>query len=97
VIGSSFIGLEVAASLRHRGLEVTVVGHDVPLAKVLGRELGRWIQDSTSKTAFVSDQAQRRGSFERIGWSSATDNRLRPSWWFWGRVSPRTALPKAAA
>jgi len=46
VIGSSFIGLEVAASLRHRGLEVTVVGTDpVPLAKVLGRELGRWVQD----------------------------------------------------
>jgi NADPH-dependent 2,4-dienoyl-CoA reductase/sulfur reductase-like enzyme/nitrite reductase/ring-hydroxylating ferredoxin subunit len=46
VIGSSFIGLEVAASLRHRGLEVTVVGQDsVPLAKVLGAELGRWIQD----------------------------------------------------
>jgi NADPH-dependent 2,4-dienoyl-CoA reductase/sulfur reductase-like enzyme len=46
VIGSSFIGLEVAASLRHRGLEVTVVSSDpVPLAKVLGSELGRWIQD----------------------------------------------------
>jgi len=46
VIGSSFIGLEVAASLRHRGLEVTVVGQDtIPLAKVLGAELGRWIQD----------------------------------------------------
>jgi apoptosis-inducing factor 3 len=46
VIGSSFIGLEVAASLRHRGLEVTVVGQAaVPLAKVLGAELGRWIQD----------------------------------------------------
>lgn len=46
VIGSSFIGLEVAASLRHRGLQVAVVGHDaVPLAKVLGGELGRWIQD----------------------------------------------------
>jgi NADPH-dependent 2,4-dienoyl-CoA reductase/sulfur reductase-like enzyme/nitrite reductase/ring-hydroxylating ferredoxin subunit len=46
VIGSSFIGLEVAASLRHRGLEVTVVGPDaIPLEKVLGKELGRWIQD----------------------------------------------------
>ena len=46
VIGASFIGLEVAASLRHRGLEVTVVGQGpVPLAKVFGTELGRWIQD----------------------------------------------------
>ena len=45
VIGSSFIGLEAAASLRQRGLEVTVVGLDaVPLEKVLGPELGRFVQ-----------------------------------------------------
>jgi NADPH-dependent 2,4-dienoyl-CoA reductase/sulfur reductase-like enzyme len=45
VIGSSFIGLEVAASLRARGLEVHVVGRDaVPMANVLGEELGRRIQ-----------------------------------------------------
>src|SRR6266404_1563918 len=41
VIGSSFIGLEVAASLRERGLDVTVVGKDaVPLERVLGQEFG---------------------------------------------------------
>jgi len=46
VIGSSFIGLEVAASLRNRGLEVAVVGPGVvPLAKVLGRELGQFIRN----------------------------------------------------
>jgi len=45
VIGSSFIGLEVAASLRARGLAVHVVGRDaVPMANVLGEELGRRIQ-----------------------------------------------------
>lgn len=45
VIGSSFIGLEVAASLRHRGLDVTVIGREaIPLEKVLGPELGRFIQ-----------------------------------------------------
>ncbi|MFL6627641.1 MAG: FAD-dependent oxidoreductase [Vitreoscilla sp.] len=45
VIGSSFIGLEVAASLRQRGLEVHVVGRDaVPMANVLGEALGRRIQ-----------------------------------------------------
>src|SRR5262249_49665218 len=46
VIGSSFIGLEVAASLRSRGLDVTVISQDsVPLATVLGDELGRFIQE----------------------------------------------------
>jgi len=45
VIGSSFIGLEVAASLRTREREVTVIGHDsVPLEKLLGAEMGRFIQ-----------------------------------------------------
>jgi NADPH-dependent 2,4-dienoyl-CoA reductase/sulfur reductase-like enzyme/nitrite reductase/ring-hydroxylating ferredoxin subunit len=45
VIGSSFIGLEVAASLRSRGLEVTVISQDsAPLEMVLGREFGRFIQ-----------------------------------------------------
>jgi apoptosis-inducing factor 3 len=41
VIGASFIGLEVAASLVARGLEVHVVGREVvPLAGVLGDALG---------------------------------------------------------
>jgi NADPH-dependent 2,4-dienoyl-CoA reductase/sulfur reductase-like enzyme/nitrite reductase/ring-hydroxylating ferredoxin subunit len=45
VIGSSFIGLEVAASLRARKLEVHVVGRDaVPLGKVMGPELGGFVR-----------------------------------------------------
>ncbi len=45
VIGSSFIGLEVAASLRKRGLEVHVIGPDaVPLQRVLGPELGAFVK-----------------------------------------------------
>jgi apoptosis-inducing factor 3 len=45
VIGASFIGLEVAASLRERKLEVAVVGKgSLPLEKVLGRELGQMIR-----------------------------------------------------
>jgi len=45
VIGSSFIGLEVAASLRARNLEVDVIGKDrVPLERVMGQQVGRYVQ-----------------------------------------------------
>jgi apoptosis-inducing factor 3 len=45
VIGSSFIGLEVAAALRQRGLEVDVIGRDaLPLKRVLGDALGRFVK-----------------------------------------------------
>jgi NADPH-dependent 2,4-dienoyl-CoA reductase/sulfur reductase-like enzyme/nitrite reductase/ring-hydroxylating ferredoxin subunit len=45
VIGSSFIGLEVAASLRARNLEVEVVSRDrVPLEHAMGVQVGRFVQ-----------------------------------------------------
>jgi NADPH-dependent 2,4-dienoyl-CoA reductase/sulfur reductase-like enzyme/nitrite reductase/ring-hydroxylating ferredoxin subunit len=47
VIGASFIGLEVAWSLRERKLEVAVVGKgSLPLEKVLGRDLGSLIRET---------------------------------------------------
>lgn len=58
VIGAGFIGLEVAASLRHRDLDVTVVAPEaIPLANVIGDTLGQ----------FVADLHRERGVALRLG------------------------------
>ena len=45
VLGASFIGLQVAASLRARRMEVHIVAPDVrPLGRIMGPEIGDWIR-----------------------------------------------------
>lgn len=46
IVGSSFIGLEVAASLRERGIAVHVAAKEgEPLERVLGKEIGKFIRE----------------------------------------------------
>jgi len=46
IVGASFIGLEVAASLRERGIAVHVAAREgEPLERVLGREIGKSIRE----------------------------------------------------
>ncbi len=54
VIGGSFLGLEVAASLRSRGLEVHVIApQPVLMARVFGAEIGALIRRSHEKNGIV--------------------------------------------
>jgi NADPH-dependent 2,4-dienoyl-CoA reductase/sulfur reductase-like enzyme/nitrite reductase/ring-hydroxylating ferredoxin subunit len=45
ILGAGFIGMEVAASLREREMEVHVCApEDVPMERVFGERVGRWLQ-----------------------------------------------------
>ncbi|HEX7338146.1 MAG TPA: FAD-dependent oxidoreductase [Gemmatimonadales bacterium] len=65
VLGASFIGLEVAAALRARKLEVHVVAPDaLPLERVMGAELGQFIRrlhEEKGVTFHLSQKAREIG------------------------------------
>jgi NADPH-dependent 2,4-dienoyl-CoA reductase/sulfur reductase-like enzyme/nitrite reductase/ring-hydroxylating ferredoxin subunit len=98
LIGCGFIGLEAAASLRHRGLEVSVVAQDaIPLDKILGPELGSFIQRLHEQhgVRFLMNTAPRAIRADRVELSDGSSVEADLVILGLG-VSPRTALAEAA-
>ena len=75
VVGASFIGLEVAASLRARGIEVHVVGPErVPLERILGPEVGKFVRElhESQRVVFHLERTVRRIDGNQTTLSDAT-------------------------
>ncbi len=69
VIGLGFIGSEVTASLRQMGVEVTAIeGHPVPLARVLGPEVGAVLADIHREKGVELVLEDSVATFEGTGW-----------------------------
>ena len=98
VVGASFIGLEVAASLIARGLSVQVVAPDErPLARVLGPEIGDFVRAEHERHGVVFHLGHRPAAIEERAVVLDDGTRLAADLVVAGiGVRPRTALAEAA-
>jgi NADPH-dependent 2,4-dienoyl-CoA reductase/sulfur reductase-like enzyme/nitrite reductase/ring-hydroxylating ferredoxin subunit len=98
VLGGSFIGLEVAASLRARQLEVTVVDRgEVPLARALGREIGAFVRSLHEEHGVAFRLGQRATAIDAEAVTLASGERLPAGLVVIGvGVRPSVALAEAA-
>jgi NADPH-dependent 2,4-dienoyl-CoA reductase/sulfur reductase-like enzyme/nitrite reductase/ring-hydroxylating ferredoxin subunit len=98
VIGASFIGLEVAASLRARGLEVHVVAPEArPMENVLGQEVGDLVRKVHEEHGVAFHLGTTPASFDRSGVTLRTGEQLDADFVVVGiGVRPETTLAEEA-
>jgi NADPH-dependent 2,4-dienoyl-CoA reductase/sulfur reductase-like enzyme/nitrite reductase/ring-hydroxylating ferredoxin subunit len=98
VIGASFIGLEVAASLRARGLGVHIVAPEArPMEVVLGPEVGDFVRRVHEEHGVVFHLGTTPAAFDRNGVALQSGERLEADFVVVGiGVRPRTALAEQA-
>jgi NADPH-dependent 2,4-dienoyl-CoA reductase/sulfur reductase-like enzyme/nitrite reductase/ring-hydroxylating ferredoxin subunit len=98
VIGSGFIGLEVASSLRQRGIEVHVVGRGaIPMARILGPELGAFLRSLHEQHGVVFHLNADVGAIDAAGVTLVDGERIEADLVVVGiGVRPATALAEAA-
>ena len=98
VVGASFIGLEVAAAMIAREKSVTVVAPDaVPLAKVLGEAVGRFVQGLHEEKGVTFRLGRKVEGFDGTALTLDDGSRIEADLVVLGTgVSPRVDLAAAA-
>jgi NADPH-dependent 2,4-dienoyl-CoA reductase/sulfur reductase-like enzyme/nitrite reductase/ring-hydroxylating ferredoxin subunit len=98
VLGASFIGLEVAAALRTRGLEVHVVAPEKrPMERILGPQLGEFIRSLHSRHGVIFHLENKPSAITHKGVKLESGGVLQSDLVVAGvGVRPRTAIAERA-
>lgn len=98
VIGASFIGLEVAASLRARKIDVHVVGREaIPMERILGPDVGKFIRKLHEDNGVTFHLGTTASSIDERSVTLENGERLQADFIVVGiGVRPETALAERA-